>query len=97
MAKSKIKKVEMSMVEPMDMPKYMSVDLEADELDALKDSKVGDELVLVIKGTLKSISQAKRMTDSGAEHTGTIQLEDFDVELGSNKIWSSLADDGNDA
>lgn len=95
MAKSKVKKLAVSMPAPetADMPKYMNVDLEADELDALKESKVGDEIVLVIKGTLKSISQSKRATESGSEHTGSVSLEDFDVELGSNKLWNSMTDD----
>lgn len=94
MSKSKVKKLAVSMpAELADMPKYMNVDLEADELDALKESKVGDEIVLVIKGTLKSISQSKRATESGSEHTGSVSLEDFDVELGSNKLWNSMTDD----
>lgn len=99
MAKSKVKKVSIGMgqgAELADFPKTMHIEMEADELNALKQSKVGDEIVLVVKGTLKSLSQNSRKTDSGTETTGTAVLEDFDVEVGSDKIWGSLADDSDD-
>lgn len=96
MAKSKANKVAVGVMEPADMPKYMSVDLEADELDALKEAKVGSEIILVIKGTLASLSQDKRKTDNGTTHTGHVRLEDFDVEVGTKSMWASLADDADD-
>lgn len=92
MAKSKTKLVGASTVELADMPKYMSLDLEADELNALKDTKVGSEVILIIKGTLVSMSQDKRKTDNGTKHTGHVRLEDFDVELGTKSMWAEMAD-----
>lgn len=92
--RAKIKKLGMVEATMPSMKPSVYLDLEADDLDILKKKKVGDEIVLVIRGDLTSISQSKQAGDK--EASGSIRIEDYDIEISDDSVWAKLADDEDD-
>lgn len=92
--KAKLKKVQLVEASTAMSKPSLYIDLEADDLDMLKKHKIGDEIVLVIRGDLTSISQRKDPGDK--EASGSISLQDYDVELGDDNVFEKLADDEED-
>lgn len=92
--KRKIKKAEIVAPSTMEGTPSLHLDLESDELDILKNKKIGSELVLVIKGRL--VSYSHRVSAGSDETTGSVSLEDYDVEIGDNSAWDKLIDDADD-
>lgn len=79
-----------------DYPRTVYFDLEDDETALLKDMKVGDTVVMVVKGTISSISVSDRKTEDGTTKTGTLRLDNPDFEVTTKGIWAQLADDSED-
>lgn len=94
MAKRKTKSVNMATpaVAP-DMKPRMYIDLRDEDVDLLKDIKVGQELCVVVHGKVVGLSAREAKYEEGKSKTGDIQLEDTEVELMTMGEYEALMED----
>lgn len=97
MAKKKnVKALGSDVCAPCEMPQSIYFDLEEDEIDLLKEMKVGDTVVMVVRGKVSSISQREETYNGKKVTTGTLRLSDPEFEVATQSVWATLADDSED-
>jgi hypothetical protein len=92
MAKRKLKDVATAPA-MVDFKPRMHIDLHDEDVDMLKDLKVGQTVRVAIKGKVVSVSQRSNDYRGEKSKNGDFALEDFDVEFIGENEFEALSDD----
>lgn len=78
------------------MPRNVYFDLEDDETKILEGMKIGQMVVMVVRGKISSLSKRESKGTGGSDVSGTLRIDNPDFEVTTQSAWDALADDSDD-